>query len=61
MSTIGSFEFALSYFIKFENITHVLINFIDTNVWIMEYVILYKNEWKKEKRIFSFENSFLKF
>lgn len=59
MSKIVSFEFALSYFIKFENITQVLINFIDTNVWMIEYVILYAK--MSEKKIFSFENSFLKF
>lgn len=52
MSTIGSFEFALFYFIKFENITQVLINFINTNVWMIEYVILYAKMSEKKKKEF---------
>lgn len=64
MSSIGSFEFALSYFREYQIWKYN--SSIDKFYWYecmndrVRYSIC-KNKWKKEKRIFSFENSFLKF
>lgn len=52
-------SFLFSGIPNLKNIIQVLINFINTNVWMIEYVILYAK--MSEKKFFSFENSFLKF